>query len=83
MPSLNGEALFGVYSCLLALQEGRRKCYTLFVKENFHASDHPVRKQILQLAEEKEVHVEVCAKRTLDLLSQARIHQASSKIIYV
>lgn len=68
------EIVFGIAPCLLALSQGRRKAFKLFVKDG----EATVRASVLKVCEEAHSWgVQIChvSKKDLDKMSLGRLHQ--------
>ena len=76
---MDGEVLFGVYPILLALQQRKRTCHQLFMKNSLRESDKPLVVELLSLAKEQGVPVRGCDVGTLDYLSRTRPHQVGNQ----
>ncbi|KAM9831235.1 rRNA methyltransferase 1, mitochondrial [Neosynchiropus ocellatus] len=68
------EAVFGVAPCLLALTQGRRKIYKLFVKDQMDVQRTSVL-QVCQEAHQRGVPVQRVSKRDLEQMSDGKVHQ--------
>ncbi|XP_062393105.1 rRNA methyltransferase 1, mitochondrial [Sardina pilchardus] len=69
-----GEVVFGLSPCLLALTQGRRKASTLFVKEGDDEQRDAVQK-VCEEAIKRGVQIKWVHKRELDKMTQGRVHQ--------
>lgn len=68
------EIVFGIAPCLLALSQGRRKAFKLFVKDG----EATERASVLKVCEEAHSRgVQIChvSKKDLDKMSLGRVHQ--------
>lgn len=70
----NHETLFGVSPCLLALTQGRRTAWRLFVKEG-EAYQRPTVRQVCEEAHKRGLQVQRVSKRELDKMCSGRVHQ--------
>lgn len=70
----NYEVVFGVAPCLLALTQGRRKAYKLFVKEGQALHRTSVLK-VCEEANHRGVQVHRVSKKDLDRMCSGRVHQ--------
>lgn len=70
----NCETLFGVSPCLLAITQGRRKAWKLFVKEG-EASKRASVQQVWGEALRRRVQVQRVSKKDLDKMCSGRVHQ--------
>ncbi|XP_053727987.1 rRNA methyltransferase 1, mitochondrial [Synchiropus splendidus] len=68
------EAVFGVVPCLLALTQGRRKIFKLFVKDQVDSQRTSVL-QVCQEAHQRGVPVQRVSKGDLERMSAAKVHQ--------
>uniref|UniRef100_A0A3P8S2E5 rRNA methyltransferase 1, mitochondrial n=1 Tax=Amphiprion percula TaxID=161767 RepID=A0A3P8S2E5_AMPPE len=68
------EIVFGVAPCLLALTQGRRKAWKLFVKEG-EASRRASVIKVCEEAHHRGVQVHRVGKRDLDKMSSGAVHQ--------
>lgn len=72
--SENHDIVFGIAPCFLALSQGRRKAFKLFVKDG----EATQRASVLKVCEEANSRgVQIChvSKRDLDKMSLGRVHQ--------
>lgn len=68
------EVVFGVSPCLLALTNGRRKAFKLFVKDG-EASQRASVLKVCKEAHLRGVQVHRVSKKDLDKMSSGRVHQ--------
>lgn len=70
----NYETLFGVSPCLMAITQGRRKAWKLFVKEG-EASKRASVQEVCEEALRRGVQVQRVSKKDLDKMCSGRVHQ--------
>ncbi|KAM4623564.1 rRNA methyltransferase 1, mitochondrial [Polymixia lowei] len=68
------EVVFGVSPCLLALTQGRRKVFKLFVKEG-EASHRTSVIKVCEEAHRQGVQIQRVSKKDLERISSGRVHQ--------
>lgn len=69
------DVLFGLYPCLLALTQGRRKVTRLFVKSGEGQQKNDGLQEVCEEARKRGVEIKWVHKRDLDKLTQGRVHQ--------
>ena len=80
IPEVSGEVVYGLYPCLLALQQGKRDYHNLYVKWDLLKEPRSNVQKVLDLAAERGVEVHSCQEPVLSKLSNARPHQVLTPV---
>ncbi|KAL2094278.1 hypothetical protein ACEWY4_008997 [Coilia grayii] len=68
------DVVFGLYPCLLALTQGRRKVTRVFVKAS-EGQQKDALQEVCEEAVKRDVQIKWVSKRDLDKLTHGRVHQ--------